>query len=148
MTEKPFKIFEQPTTKDGSLIIVQTGSLEDLDVKVYNINDVVDMLNEQNWKIKDLEIELEDMTIIKDKFKKESKDYLEMYLDAKTQLSKLMGKSLAKSLNLRLCLQKHYRYAYNQRQKNLDNATVAHAYDVLRVTIRDIADELGVDLDD
>ena len=33
-----------------------------------------------------------------------------------------------------------------QRQKNLDNVMVRQAYDMLRVTIRDIADELEIDL--
>jgi len=43
-------------------------------------------------------------------------------------------------------LQKHYNYANSQRQKNLDNVMVHQAYDVLRATIRDIADELEIDL--
>ena len=43
-------------------------------------------------------------------------------------------------------LQKHYDYAYTQRQKNLDNAIVAEAYNVLRVTVADIADELGIEI--
>ena len=45
-------------------------------------------------------------------------------------------------------LQKHYDYAENQRQKNLDNVMAHQAYDMLRATIRDIADELGVELND
>ena len=43
-------------------------------------------------------------------------------------------------------LQKHYDYAENQRQKYLDNAGVHAVYKILCVTIRDIADELGVDV--
>ena len=43
-------------------------------------------------------------------------------------------------------LQKHYNYAENQRQKNLDNVMVHQAYDLLRITIKDIADDLGVDV--
>lgn len=59
--------------------------------------------------------------------------------------------SFAKELNkfesaVEKTLQKHYNYANNQRQKNLDNVMVHQAYDMLRVTIRDIADELGVEL--
>ena len=45
-------------------------------------------------------------------------------------------------------LQKHYNYANNQRQKNLDNVMAHQAYDMLRITIRDIADELGVELNE
>ena len=43
-------------------------------------------------------------------------------------------------------LQKHYNYAENQRQKNLDNVMVHQVYDLLRITIKDIADDLGVDV--
>lgn len=45
-------------------------------------------------------------------------------------------------------LQKHYNYACEQRQKNLDNAMICKVYDVLRYTVRGIADEYGVDLND
>ncbi len=41
-------------------------------------------------------------------------------------------------------LQKHYDYAYDQRQENLENAIVAEVYNVLRYTVAEIADELGI----
>lgn len=44
-------------------------------------------------------------------------------------------------------LQKHYDYADNQRQKNLDNVIVYRAYDVLRYTVYDISRELDVPID-
>ena len=39
MTVKQFEIFPQNVAKDGTLIIIQKG------LKLYNINDVVDLLN-------------------------------------------------------------------------------------------------------
>ena len=45
---------------------------------IYEI-DVVDILNEQHQKIKQLGIELEDMETYKNKHKEECKDYLELY---------------------------------------------------------------------
>lgn len=62
MNEHEFKIFKQPFTEDGTLVVIQTGSLENFDVKTYNIREVVDLLNEQqtiideqNQRIKKLE---------------------------------------------------------------------------------------------
>ncbi|WP_296882181.1 hypothetical protein [uncultured Methanobrevibacter sp.] len=43
-------------------------------------------------------------------------------------------------------LQKHYDYAEFQRLKYLKNAEIHAVYNMLRVTIKDIADELEVDL--
>lgn len=110
--------------------------------------EVRDMLNEQHEEIQRLEIDLEEMVDIKNKYKKESEDHYEMFLDFKKQLSRLGGKYVAKGVTLRICLQKHYHYAENQRQKNLDNVMAHQAYDMLRITIRDIADELGVELNE
>ena len=44
-------------------------------------------------------------------------------------------------------LQKNYDYTKLQRQKNLDNVIAHNAYDLLRATIRDIADDLEVKLE-
>ena len=57
MTEKLFKRFKQKSF-DGTLIIIQTGSLETHDVKVYNIDDIVDLLNKQHEKIEYLQKQL------------------------------------------------------------------------------------------
>lgn len=59
--------------------------------------------------------------------------------------------SFANELNkfeseLEKTLQKHYNYAENQRLKYLDNAAVYTAYNMLRVTIIGIAEELEVEL--
>lgn len=51
MSEHEFKIFKQPFTEDGTLVIIQTGSLENFDVKTYNIREVVALLNEQQSNI-------------------------------------------------------------------------------------------------
>ena len=40
MTEKRFEIFPQNVVKDGTLIIIQKG------LELYNVNEVVDLLNE------------------------------------------------------------------------------------------------------
>ena len=45
MTEKQFEIFPQNVTKDGSLIIIQKG------LKLYNIQESVDLLNELNEQL-------------------------------------------------------------------------------------------------
>lgn len=49
MTDKRFEIFPQNVTKDGTLIIIQKGLL-----KLYNINDVVDLLNTHHEEKKQL----------------------------------------------------------------------------------------------
>ena len=49
MNEKRFEIFPQNVTKDGTLIIIQKG------LKLYNISDVVELLNalyEENEQLK------------------------------------------------------------------------------------------------
>lgn len=43
-------------------------------------------------------------------------------------------------------LQQNYNYAYNQRQKNLDNSIVARTYEVLYQTIDNIAETMNVDI--
>ena len=44
-------------------------------------------------------------------------------------------------------LQIHYDYASEQMNKNIDNIIVYRAYYVLKASIMDIADKLGVDLE-
>ena len=44
-------------------------------------------------------------------------------------------------------LQIHYDYASEQRQKNLDDPFVAQAYDIIRCDVRNLAEEMGVDLE-
>ena len=49
MSDKRFEIFPQNVTKDGTLIIIQKG------LKLYNISDVVELLNalyEENEQLK------------------------------------------------------------------------------------------------
>ena len=49
MTTKKFEIFPQNVAKDGTLIIIQKG------LKLYNISDVVDLLNtlhEENQELR------------------------------------------------------------------------------------------------
>ena len=41
----------------------------------------------------------------------------------------------------------HYDYASEQRQKNLDDHFVAQAYDIIRWDVRNLAEEMGVDLE-
>lgn len=57
MNEHEFKIFKQPFTEDGTLVVIRTGSLENFDVKTYNIREVVDLLNEQQITIDKLKEE-------------------------------------------------------------------------------------------
>ena len=50
MSDKRFEIFPQNVTKDGTLIIIQKG------LKLYNISDVVELLNalyEENEQLKE-----------------------------------------------------------------------------------------------
>ena len=44
-------------------------------------------------------------------------------------------------------LQIHYDYAIEQRQKNLDDPLVAKAYDIIRYDVRNLAEEMRVDLE-
>ena len=148
MTEKRFFIL-QLEDDDLPCIRDRTFQLDDIygHYKYDNLEQLCSFLNEQNDKANKLEIDLEDMTEIKNKYKKEAEDNYEMFLDVKKGLSELGGKYVARGVNLRLCLQKHYTYAENQRQKHLDNAMIAKVYAVLRYTVKEIADELGVEIE-
>ena len=44
-------------------------------------------------------------------------------------------------------LQQNYNYAYNQRQRNLDNSIIARTYEVLYQTIYNIAETMNVDIE-
>lgn len=44
-------------------------------------------------------------------------------------------------------LQIHYGYASEQRQKNICNPFIAKAYDIIRYDVRELAEEMGVDLE-
>lgn len=44
-------------------------------------------------------------------------------------------------------LQQNYNYAYNQRQRNLDNSLIARTYEVLYQTVDDIAETMNVDIE-
>lgn len=44
-------------------------------------------------------------------------------------------------------LKKHYNYATQQMNKNIDNIFVHNSYQLLRDSIKDIAEELGVELE-
>ena len=69
MTER-FEIFPQNVTKDGTLIIIQKG------LKLYNINDVVDLLNtlhEENEQLKQFQEKVFDL--INDEIHKSEEEY-------------------------------------------------------------------------
>jgi hypothetical protein len=53
------------------------------DATLVALDGLVEFLNKQDMKIKNLEVEIEDLNEIKEKFRKESKDYLELYLKNK-----------------------------------------------------------------
>ena len=48
---------------------------------------------------------------------------------------------------IKLVLEKHYNYTIQQMNKNTDNIIVYQAYELLKNSIKDIADELGVELE-
>ena len=61
MSDKRFEIFPQNVTKDGTLIIIQKG------LKLYNISDVVELLNalyEENEQLKNRVYNFEKRKII------------------------------------------------------------------------------------
>lgn len=63
MSEKRFEIFPQNVTKDGTLIIIQKG------LKLYNISDVVELLNalyEENEQLKNRVYDFEKRKIIEE----------------------------------------------------------------------------------
>ena len=53
------------------------------DATLVALDGLVEFLNKQDMKIKNLEVEIEDLNEIKEKFRKESNDYLELYLKNK-----------------------------------------------------------------
>ena len=91
-------------------------------------DDVIKLLNEQDQEIEELR-ELLDIG------ETNAKSILDVLNYQQSQINKTIE-----------VLQKHYNYAYDQRQKNLDNAIVAKAYDVLRSTVDEIANELGIEI--
>ena len=72
MTER-FEIFPQNVAKDGTLIIIQKG------LKLYNISDVVDLLNEHEEKeqlkkiVNNQQVEIDYLAHVNSEFKEENK---------------------------------------------------------------------------
>lgn len=109
--------------KDGEVIfeICNWNSLSEMHKT--ECEEIVDLLNEQDQQIKELKEDLNGCN-----------------KTAKNAIDFIRGKNeICKDV-----LQKHYDYAYNEKQKNLDDAIVAAAYGVLLYTVSDIADELGI----
>ena len=50
-------------------------------------------------------------------------------------------------MQLNEILQQNYNYAYNQRQRNLDNSLIAKTYEVLAYTIFNIGETMNVDIE-
>ena len=88
--------------------------------KVHNDNDLLRKENEQ------LKSQLYDC-------KKDEKQLSISFMEFKMQLIEV--------------LQQNYNYAYNQRQRNLDNSIIARTYEVLYQTIYNIAETMNVDIE-
>lgn len=88
--------------------------------------EIVDVLNEQDQQIKELRKLL-------DIGETNAKSILDVLNYQQSRLNETIR-----------VLQKHYDYAENQRQKNLDDAILAQVYNVLRYTVSEIADELRI----
>ena len=84
-------------------------------------NEILNKLNEQSVTIQELEREL-------------------------NKIGMNHAENIGFKFAVKEVLQRHYKYAENQRQKNLDDVKIASIYNLLRSTIRDIADELEIDL--
>ena len=76
MTER-FEIFPQNVAKDGTLIIIQKG------LKLYNISDVVDLLNELNDENEQLKDALNQRTEQCDKYYEENEQLKQSYTKLK-----------------------------------------------------------------
>ena len=87
--------------------------------KIIEIERVVDLLNELHDENQEL--------------KKKNKQLSIDFIDFKMKLIEQ--------------LQIHYDYSSEQRQKNLDDPFVAQAYDIIRCDVRNLAEEMGVDLE-
>lgn len=94
--------------------------------KPMNTIEVVDLLNNQHEENEQLKKELYD-------YKKDEKQLSISFMEFKMQLIEL--------------LQQNYNYAYNQRQRNLDNPIIARTYEVLYQTIDNIAETMNVDIE-
>ena len=93
MTEKRFEIFPQKVAKDGTLIIIQKG------LKLYNISDVVDLLNElheENKKLKQVNEMLQMDLVITERNLMEENEELKSF---KSEVFELIDKKINKLKN-------------------------------------------------
>lgn len=124
MTEKQFEII--------------CGDYAHVDVPVYVISD--DKLEFDIYgSKKDAEIlctllnEIEQLKQQIQEIKTDEKQLGISFMDYKMQLNEI--------------LQQNYNYAYNQRQRNLDNSLIAKTYEVLAYTIFNIGETMNVDIE-
>ena len=116
MPKEKFRVFtELPTNEKMIVNMITDDNL--------TLEDACNLLNNQDQQIKELKEDLNGCN-------KTAKNAID-FIRAKNEICKDV-------------LQKHYDYAYNERQKNLDDAIFAATYDALRYTVSDIADELGI----
>ena len=98
--------------------LTEYSGIKDKD-KLLTFNEVVDLLNELN----------DENQVLKKKNKQLSMDFMDFKMKLIEQL------------------QIHYDYASEQRQKNICNPFIAKSYEIICCDVRELAEEMGVDLE-
>jgi len=122
MTKKRFK-----TNEVGCIVDYEDN------LKNYDGQEIVDLLNELHDE--------------NNKLKKENGGLKQELYDCKEDEKQLSISFMDYKMQLIEVLQQNYNYAYNQRQKNLDDSIVARTYEVLYQTIYNIAETMNVDIE-
>ncbi len=118
------------------------------------VEELVDCLNVLYEENQDLATKKEDaeyeLLHLKEKYEEllEENEQLKQELyDCKKDEKQLSISFMEFKMQLVEVLQQNYNYAYNQRQRNLDNSIVARTYEVLYQTIDIIAENMNVDIE-
>lgn len=132
MTAKRFTMcYEQNDINGWTIGIVDWQTKEPFNYTTYEVhsNSITDTKDE----MEDLCLLLNELNDENQELKKKNKQLSIDFMDFKMKLIEQ--------------LQIHYDYASEQMNKNIDNIIVYRAYYVLKASIMDIADKLGVDLE-
>lgn len=129
MTEKRFKlhiIWYNKEKTEGEAELTDNGQPLLITDDIVDARLIKDCLNELNDENEQLKQQINDC-------KKDKEQLSISFIEYKMQLIDV--------------LQQNYNFAYNQRQKNLDNSIVAKFYGLLFETINNIAETMNVHLE-
>lgn len=132
MTEKRFTMCHEQNDINGwTMSIIDWETKEPFNYTTYEVHS--SSINDTKDEMEDLCLLLNELNDENQELKKKNKQLSIDFMDFKMKLIEQ--------------LQIHYDYASEQRQKNLDNPFVAQAYDIIRCDVRELAEEMRVDLE-